>query len=314
MLEQFINNTFPTLQGYLSDWGISFSRNGIVWILIHLFIVFVSIFIARYLGAVLQDKLEPSLRKIHGRPKLLRLLATFKRRLPVFVFIILIWASVFILKQFTWPSHGFTLTIIASLTTAWLIIELATKLIRNQFLAKTLGFIVWCVAALNILQVTPDAIAALQKTSVDIGEFHGTVLGILKGFVVFCLAIWGALYLGKIAERQLSKVEDLSPSHRVLIAKFLKVVLILVALLIGMGALGINYTALTVLGGAIGLGIGFGLKNIVSNLFGGVILLMDKSIKPGDVITVASTAGETFGKINWRQDMSLWWHAMAVNT
>ena len=299
MLEQFINNTFPTLQGYLSDWGISFSRNGIVWILIHLFIVFISIFIASYLGGFLQDKLEPKLRKIHGRPKLLRLLATFKRRLPVFVFIILIWSSVLVLKQMTWPSHGFTLTIIASLTTAWLIIELATKLIRNQFLAKSLGFIVWCVAALNILQVTPDAVAALQKTSVEIGDFHGTVLGILKGIFVFCFAVWGALYLGKMGERQLIKVEDLSPSHRVLIAKFLKVVLILIALLIGMGALGINYTALTVLGGAIGLGIGFGLKNIVSNLFGGVILLMDKSIKPGDVITVTSATSETFGKINY---------------
>ena len=299
MFEQLINNTLPALQNLLSGWGINFDRTGIVWILIHFVIVFASVFFARYMGKDLQVKLETRLRQIHGRPRLLRLLASFKRRLPVFLFCILIWFSVFVLKQFTWPSHGFTLTIIASLTTAWLVIDLATKLIRNQLIAKTLGLIIWCVAALNILQVMPDAIEVLSTTSVNIGDFHSTVLSIIKGCLVFCFAIWFALYLGRFAERRLSNLDELSPSLRVLSSKILKAVLILAALLIGMGALGINYTALTVLSGAIGLGIGFGLRNIVSNLFGGVILLIDKSIKPGDVITVSSTTGETFGKINY---------------
>ncbi len=299
MLDQLINNTLPALQNLLSAWGISFSRTGIVWILIHLFIVLISISIARYLGAILQEKIDPPLRKIHGRPRLLRLLAAFKRRLPVFVFCVLLWAVVLVLKQVTWPSHGFTLTIIASLTTAWLIINLLTKLIRNQLFAKTLGFLIWCIAALNILQVMPDALEVLQKTSVEIGSFHSTVLEILKGGLIFCLVIWLALYLGRFGERQLSKAEDLSPSLRVLSAKFLKAILIVIALLAGMAALGINFTALTVFSGAVGLGIGFGLQKIFSNLISGVILLMDKSIKPGDVITVGSNIGETFGKINY---------------
>ncbi len=299
MIDQLINTTWPALQNLLHTWGISFSRTGIVWILIHLFIVLVSIFLARVIGGVLKEQLDPQLRKIHGRPRLLRFLANFKRRLPVFVFCILMWMSVSIIKQFTWPSHGFTLTIIGSLTTAWLVIDLAIKLIRNQVFAKALGLVIWCVAALNILQVMPDAMEVLQKTSVDIGSFHSTVLEILKGGLIFVFAIWFAFYLGKLGERQLKNAEDLSPSLRVLSAKFLKAILIILALLAGMAALGINFTALTVFSGAIGLGIGFGLQKIFSNLISGVILLMDKSIKPGDVITVGSNIGETFGKINY---------------
>ena len=299
MIDQLINNTLPPLQNLLSSWGISFSRTGIVWILIHLLIVLVSIFLARIIGRVLQNQLDPQLRKIHGRPRLLRFLANFKRRLPVFVFCLLMWVSVTIIKQFTWPSHGFTLTIIGSLTTAWLVIDLAIKLVRNQLFAKTLGLIIWCVAALNILQVMPDAVEVLHKTSVEIGGFHSTVLEILKGGLIFLLVVWLAIYLGKFGERQLNKAEDLSPSLRVLSAKFLKATLVIIALLAGMAALGINFTALTVFSGAVGLGIGFGLQKIFSNLISGVILLMDKSIKPGDVITVGSNIGETFGKINY---------------
>ncbi len=299
MIDQFINNTLPSLQNLLSSWGINFSRTGIVWILIHLLIVLVSILLARYIGPILQEKIDPHLRKIHGRPRLLRLLATFKRRLPVFVFCVLLWVSVLILQQITWPSHGFTLTIIASLVTAWLIIECASKLIRNQFFARTLAFIIWCIAALNILQVLPDAIEVLQKTSVNVGGFQSTVLGILKGCLIFAVVIWIAMFLGKLGQSQLEKAEDLSPSLRVLGAKFLKAILIIVALLVGMTAMGIDVTTLTVFSGAVGLGIGFGLQKIFSNLISGVILLMDKSIKPGDVITVNSATGEAFGEINY---------------
>ena len=299
MIQDFINNTIPALQLHLTQLGISFSRTGTIWMVINIIIILLSVLAARKLGSHLQQILDPQLRKIHGHPKLLRVLATFKRRSAIAVFCIILWICVFVLKYITWPSNGFTLTIIASLATAWLVIELATKIIRNQLLAKLIAYLIWFLAALQILNVMPDALAVLNKTSIDIGGFHSTIMSMLKGGVILVAAIWFALAIGRIAENELNKSNDLSPSLKVLSAKLLKALFVLVALLIGMSALGIDFTALAVFSGAIGLGIGFGLQKIFANLISGVILLLDKSIKPGDVITVNSSISESFGQINY---------------
>ncbi|HIF78659.1 MAG TPA: mechanosensitive ion channel, partial [Sulfitobacter sp.] len=89
------------------------------------------------------------------------------------------------------------------------------------------------------------------------------------------------------------KNEDISPSMQVLAVKGVQILLYGLAFFIGVRAVGIDLTGLAVLSGAIGVGLGFGLQKVVSNLVSGVIILLDKSIKPGDVISL----GETFGWI-----------------
>jgi small-conductance mechanosensitive channel len=145
----------------------------------------------------------------------------------------------------------------------------------------------------------PDALAVLNKTSIDIGSFHSTVMSVLKGVLIFVAAVWMATVVGRFAESELHKSEDLTPSLKVLSSKLLRALFVLVALFIGMDALGIDFTALAFFSGAVGLGIGFGLQKIFANLISGVILLLDKSIKPGDVITVTSNISESFGQINY---------------
>ena len=86
---------------------------------------------------------------------------------------------------------------------------------------------------------------------------------------------------------------DLSPSLQVLIGKFIKIFLVVMAVVVGLNSVGIDLTAFAVFSGAIGVGLGFGLQKVVSNFISGVIILLDKSIKPGDTISV----GETFGWI-----------------
>lgn len=299
MIKEFLNSTIPAIQEHLTQFGVSFSRTGTIWMVINIAIILLSIVVARKLGANLQNILDPQLRKIHGHPKLLRVLATFKRRAAVAVFCLILWVCVLVLKYITWPSNGFTLTIIASLTSAWLVIELASKIIRNRLLGKFVAYLVWFVAALQILHVMPDALAVLNKTSIEIGGFHSTVMSVLKGGLIFVAAIWLSLAVGKFAEIELHKSNDLTPSLKVLSAKLLRALFVLIALLIGMSALGIDFTAFAVFSGAIGLGIGFGLQKIFANLISGVILLLDKSIKPGDVITVTSNINESFGQINY---------------
>jgi len=100
-----------------------------------------------------------------------------------------------------------------------------------------------------------------------------------------------AAFISRLTERQLQNADWATPAGRVLMNKALRTGLYVLAILITVGAVGIDLTALAVIGGAVGFGVGFGLQKIVSNLISGVILLMDKSIKPGDVITVENTYG-----------------------
>jgi len=105
--------------------------------------------------------------------------------------------------------------------------------------------------------------------------------------------LWVSITLGNFIEKRLHKVDDLTPSLRVLLGKVIKIVLLVTATFVGLSGLGIDLTVFTVFSGAIGVGLGFGLQKVVSNFISGIIILMDRSIKPGDTISL----GETFGWI-----------------
>ena len=108
--------------------------------------------------------------------------------------------------------------------------------------------------------------------------------------MALALLLWAATYLGSMLDTRIKTSESLSPSLKVLISKLLKFALIGIAVLTATNVIGIG-SSLTVLSGAIGLGVGFGLQRIVANLVAGVILLFDRSIKPGDVIAIKDTYG-----------------------
>jgi small-conductance mechanosensitive channel len=118
------------------------------------------------------------------------------------------------------------------------------------------------------------------------------VLFVVIGVVIF------ARVLGKLAKRVLARVTSLDSSQKLLIEKILSIVVWAFAIMVGIDLLAVDLTALAVFSGAFGLAIGFGLQKTFGNLIAGIILLMDKSIKPGDVIAIADQAGnETFGQI-----------------
>ena len=103
--------------------------------------------------------------------------------------------------------------------------------------------------------------------------------------------MYGALFFANVLDRRLSSVRSLTPSSRVLISKISRVSLVVTALLIGITSAGIDLSLFAVFSGAVGLGIGFGLQKVISNLFRGMLLLLDQSIKPGDIIEMDGTFG-----------------------
>jgi small-conductance mechanosensitive channel len=132
---------------------------------------------------------------------------------------------------------------------------------------------------------------ALDKATLTSGQNPISLLAIIKVVLLLVLLLWLSRVAAEAVERTLWRSKTMTPSQKVLFAKLVKIGLILLALLIGLNASGIDFTALAVFSGALGIGLGFGLQRVFSNLISGFILLMDKSIKPGDVIAVADTYG-----------------------
>ena len=184
------------------------------------------------------------------------------------------------------------LSITMRLAAAWLVIHLMVSPLHNKFMARILATIAWVIAALSILGLLQQTMAVLDAAAFSVGDGKElTILAIVHGMIVMIVAIWVAVILANLIEGRVTQVAEIDPSARVLIVKISRIVLIVVGAVIGLSAAGIDLTIFAVVGGAIGLGIGFGLQKVVSNLFSGFILLVDRSIKPGDVIEIQGTYG-----------------------
>jgi small-conductance mechanosensitive channel len=206
--------------------------------------------------------------------------------------LVLQWTAIHIFAYIN-LRHGVLLTV-ASLLSAWVLIRLATTLVKNKSVAKTIAIIAWTVAALNIFGLLEDTLALLDSWSYTVGGLRLSPLTLFKIALALWFALWLANTLSGLMERSLQRSTTTSAATRVLIAKLFRIALITLAILIALNSVGIDFTALAVFGGALGVGLGFGLQKIFSNLVSGIMLLMDKSIKPGDVISL----GTTFGWIN----------------
>ena len=186
------------------------------------------------------------------------------------------------------------LTIAGSLLIAWVLIRLITALTRQTGLTQLAGLVIWAVAALAIVGWLEAFIQALDAAAFTAGGMRISLLTIVNGILLISLLLWAAITLARVLETQLGRVDGVTPAARVLVGKVVRIALLTIAVLVGLTSIGIDFTAVAVFSGAIGVGIGFGLQKVVSNLISGMILLLDRSIKPGDVIEI----GEAYGWIS----------------
>jgi len=191
----------------------------------------------------------------------------------------------------TWPSRSYLLSVAANLAFAWLIIRLVTSVIRNEFIVRLVSLSAWLVAALSILGRLDPTIEALDSVSVVLGDLRLTPLLLIKLAVLLAVALWLTNIASNFVESRITRSGDLTPSIQVLLIKMIRLALMIFAVAVVLSAVGINLSALAIFSGAAGVGIGFGLQKIVANFISGIILLADKSVKPGDLVTIGDSSG-----------------------
>ncbi len=265
------------------------------WVLIQIGIGLAIWLFAKMFTRTIGPRIKDRLRLIEGQRGLLRFLFIIYRHMFSIVMALSFWVSVITLRATTWPSRSYLLGAAASLITAFVFISIASRIIKNRMISQIVAFSTWAVVALSILGQLPKAIDFLDNTKFGVGESSLSVLSIFKSIGLLILLIWAASILSRIVSRALEQNDDLSPSVQVLLSKLVRIALFIMAIVISLGAVGIDFTAFAVFSGAVGIGIGLGLQKIVSNFISGIILLLDKSIKPGDVIEIQTVSGSTYG-------------------
>lgn len=192
------------------------------------------------------------------------------------------------------------LTLLLSLALIRIIIYILRKGFAPSPLLKAweniISTIIWIMVALYLLDWLPTVIQSLESIGFKLGDNKITLLSIINFFLFIALFFTLAIWLSNTIEQRLKSSRNLNASLKVALAKLIKVIFITFAVLIALDTAGIDLTALAVFGGALGVGLGFGLQRIASNFISGFLLLFDKSIKPGDTISI----GDKFG---WVQEL-----------
>ncbi|RTL53688.1 MAG: mechanosensitive ion channel [Bradyrhizobiaceae bacterium] len=261
------------------------------WFYIQAAIVLIAAGLSIAAAAFLRDRMDPAAMTM-GLPAPLRvLIRVLRQQTGVIVFVLLTWLARIALVHAGLLNRGYLLATATSLASAWIIIRLATSLIHNQFVVRVVSLAAWTVAALSIIGRLDDAEDALDSVSVMAGALRVTPLLLIKVTVLLGIALWLTGVLSNFLETRITRSHDLTPSIQVLLIKLMRVLLIVVAIAVVMSMVGIDLSAFALFSGAIGVGIGFGLQKIIANFISGVILLADKSVKPGDLVTIGDSSG-----------------------
>jgi len=153
------------------------------------------------------------------------------------------------------------------------------------------AFGAWAVVALHIVGVLPAVIDGLEQISFPVGKASVNLWMLLQGTLTVMLTVLVALWLAGVVEARLMHTEGLDANLKLVFARLSKALLIVLAVSIGLPLVGIDLTALSVFGGALGVGLGLGMQKIAANYVSGFILLLDRSIRMGNLISVGNERG-----------------------
>jgi small-conductance mechanosensitive channel len=165
---------------------------------------------------------------------------------------------------------------------------------------KVIAALIWGSFALYLTGLSPFLIQLLRQVEIPLGKDTVDLWVVLRGLFMVVVTVFAALWVAGLVERRLMAAQSVDSSVRAVLARLFKALFILVAVLAGLSMVGIDITALSVFGGALGVGLGFGLQKIASNYVSGFIILLDRSIQIGNVITLDPTTGGVVTQITTR--------------
>ena len=190
--------------------------------------------------------------------------------------------------------HTSMLHIAGTLLVAMAVIRLLVYAVRYiispggllKTLENTLAGFIWILLALHLSGLLPEIIQTLEDIQFNIGKSKVNLLLVFNALLTIFVTIFVAMWISRMIENKLMHADNINMNMRVVLSKVLRMALLFIAVLIGLSAVGLDLTLLSVFGGALGVGLGFGLQRIASNYVSGFILLLDKSMKIGDIVTI----------------------------
>ena len=295
VIKQVIQEKFQLLIGLLETWlDLEVLTQDVA---LQLIVLAILIAVAVFAHRALYPRADKYLLALEVVSAMRRLLRAAAQLIGISVFLVLCLFAVAVMQDMAPETGASVLTMSLSLALAWAVIRLSASLIVNRTTARIIAGAAWAVAALEIIGFLRPILRAMDSVGFSLGASRVTLLALVNGALMLAVLLWAALFLASLLSHRLQASTTMAPRTQVLIAKLTKFVLIVLAGLIGLSIVGVNFAALAVFTGALGVGIGIGLQHQVSNLISGLFLLLDKSIKPGDVIEVDDTYG-------WVKEMS----------
>ncbi len=281
-IEQYITRFLEWAQAYIytTEFGLQFSLIGVS--------ILAGAFIRKRFNPKIMSRIDES--SLHYATK--KILRNISRLILHIVALTILLIAGAVLKSGIAPELDlYFLNAATALLLAWIVIRFIVQVIDNSMVRNMFAMTIWGITALAILGVLDQTTAALDSAGMNIGEFRISALSITKGTIAIFILLYSALFIARLLERQVQKTSNLTLSSKVLISKIIRATLITTALIIAVTSAGVDLSLFAVFGGAIGLGVGFGLQKGISNLFSGMMLLMDKSIKPGDILELPGHDG-----------------------
>ncbi|KXS47969.1 MAG: mechanosensitive ion channel protein MscS [Halanaerobium sp. T82-1] len=256
--------------------------------LIELVIFIFMIAAAYFLSKILYKHVDELLGKIKVLKELKKIRIIDQLLFPL---ILMILIGVYYVTAVAFSLPVVIISIFGNLVSAWLIVKTITLFFPRNKMFRFLSALIWIIAALRILNIYQETVNFLESLAFNSGNLRISLLLIMKAVIIFSILFWLAGKLSRLVTGRIDKSNDLTPSVKVLLNKIAKFLIFTSAILFTLSAVGINLSAFAFLGGAIGVGLGFGLQKIVSNFISGIIILADKSIKPGDVVEIGDVYG-----------------------
>ncbi len=192
------------------------------------------------------------------------------------------------------------LNIAIPLSSSLVVIRITIYVLRHVFAPggwlksseRAIAWTMWVVAVLHITGLLPQIRAWLDELTLPLGAHSISLLNVIEGTLSVAITILLAMWVGRLAESRIMALSQLDVNLRVVFAKTVKAVFLVFSVLIALPLMGIDVTVLSVFGGAVGVGLGFGLQKIAANYVSGFAILLDRSIKLGDLVTIDNRYGE----------------------